>query len=358
MLQVIRIVCSPLFVRNLCQGRGEGVTSGTVPLINPRTVPSHVHRASCVLQQRTSTCAPVRNEVLRTLGGGALTCVSCGRATIRAGASALQDFFFSDEHLEYLDISGNPLADQGAHHIATLLQMNARIHSLSLARCSITEGVCKEFEIAMRNNTTLTSLNFSENDVRDMRIRYVLESTNSNVDLIHVRDHPLKYDFEAQSTVTKRQLISKIHHLDEPKLRLLVSNTSFMNDPNMKRRLLELVPPTRRKLVFSGQAMAKTAGADWRHVRAARFIQRRYREYKSGKSLKYSMADVVEAKVRAYKKQFYGTYGKQGWAKEKLRRAARKAAMVHKLGQVGEGAKGGDLAKAVVLRSSAQVAPS
>jgi len=240
-----------------------------------------------------------------------------------SGASGICDNLFADEHLEMLILSGNPLTDEGGLFISKMLSKNTCIHTLGIARCGLSQAVCKSFDDALVNNITITSLDFHDNDVHDQRVRYVIEAALSNRDLQVIRQSPLKYDYAQQSHIIRRQLLKKIHHLDAPNLRLLLSNKSFVNDELMHKRLLELLPPNRHKLVFSGKAMAKTAGADWRHVRAVRFIQRTWRMYKKGYTVKYSMADIVEIKLRQFKDEFMSTYGEQGWEKEKRRRRLR-----------------------------------
>ena len=76
---------------------------------------------------------------------------------------------------------------------------------------------------------------------------------------------------------------------------------------------------------ISGQALVKTAGADWRHTRAARFLQRRWRARKRGEDISISMADVALAKMEAHRKEVQRMYSAEGWAEQKARQdAARK----------------------------------
>ena len=100
------------------------------------------------------------------------------------------------------------------------------------------------------HNTSLTRLDFSENDVTAMRERYVNDSCKANRELLSCRDRPRHYLYNEQRGITRKHLLKKIHHLDKAKLRQLLANPTFTNDKLMHRRLLELVPPDRHKLVF------------------------------------------------------------------------------------------------------------
>jgi hypothetical protein len=76
---------------------------------------------------------------------------------------------------------------------------------------------------------------------------------------------------------------------------------------------------------ISGQALAKTAGSNWRHTRAARFLQRRWRARKRGEDISIGMADVALAKMEAHRKDVQRMYSAEGWAEQKARQdAARK----------------------------------
>jgi len=83
-----------------------------------------------------------------------------------------------------------------------------------------------------------------------MRERYVNDSCKANRELIACRDNPKRYQYDAQRGITRKHLLLKIHHLEKAKLRQLLANNSFIGDKAMHRRLLELVPPDRHKLVF------------------------------------------------------------------------------------------------------------
>lgn len=166
------------------------------------------------------------------------------------GACAVQEHLFADEHLEWLDLSGNPITDDGATHIAEMINLNTKLHTLGLARCGLGEGTCKLLDVSLEVNTSLTRLDFSENDVTAMRERYVNDSCKANRELLSCRDRPRHYLYNEQRGITRKHLVKKIHHLDKAKLRQLLANPTFTNDKLMHRRLLELVPPDRHKLVF------------------------------------------------------------------------------------------------------------
>ena len=73
---------------------------------------------------------------------------------------------------------------------------------------------------------------------------------------------------------------------------------------------------------ISGQALAKTAGSNWRHTRAARFLQRRWRARKRGEDISIGMADVGKRKRTGRTQRMYSA---EGWAEQKARQdAARK----------------------------------
>lgn len=165
-------------------------------------------------------------------------------------AASVQEHLFADEHLEWLNLSGNPLTDDGATHIAEMLRYNTKLHTLGMARCGLGEGICKLLDTTLEVNSSLTELDFAENNVSAMRERYVNDSCKANRQLLECRDYPKKYDYAAQRSITRKHLLKKIHHLEKPKLRQLLANNSFVNDKLMHRRLLELVPPDRHKLVF------------------------------------------------------------------------------------------------------------
>ena len=88
------------------------------------------------------------------------------------GAASVQEHFFADEHLEYLNLSGNPLTDAGAEHIAEMVTFNTKLHTLHLARCGLGEDICKLLDRSLEVNTSLTQLDF----VRTQHVHFFLRS--------------------------------------------------------------------------------------------------------------------------------------------------------------------------------------
>ena len=75
----------------------------------------------------------------------------------------------------------------------------------------------------------------------------------------------------------------------------------------------------------SGQALAKTAGANWRHIRAARFLQRKWRAKKRGEDISVSMADIAQMRIEQHRQEVQRMYASGNWASQKKQQDSNRA---------------------------------
>ena len=80
---------------------------------------------------------------------------------ITTGAVSISELIKINHTLQVLDISGNPIGDEGIAAIARTLD-NARISELNVSSCNITVAGAKSLAAALKNNHTIKSLDLAE----------------------------------------------------------------------------------------------------------------------------------------------------------------------------------------------------
>lgn len=83
------------------------------------------------------------------------------------------------QSLEELDLSGNPIEDDGFKNIVKLTQ-HLRLRILKLNYCKITENAVCESNKNM-NFDSLECLDLSNNDIKQVMVSFLMTSLNSNV---------------------------------------------------------------------------------------------------------------------------------------------------------------------------------
>lgn len=79
----------------------------------------------------------------------------------------LLPFLQSHLYLKSIDLSGNPLCDQGATLIAHLLAHNSTLQSLELEECQIQEKGARDIQKSLAKNHSLTSIGLEFNEISD-----------------------------------------------------------------------------------------------------------------------------------------------------------------------------------------------
>ena len=184
----------------------------------------------------------------------ALKCLDLSDNLIHAvGASALANAFYDDDHLEVLDVSGNPILDAGGKQLATLVLKNSCLRHLGLNRCDLGENFVRAMDKALHVNTTLMAIEANENGLSLTKLKVLADGAQSNHELTLLWQDPVKYDLSALSGPMQRLVLDKLHFLPLDVIHLMYSNKTIMENEPFQRLVEEMAPPSRKRLVLSGE---------------------------------------------------------------------------------------------------------
>jgi len=178
-----------------------------------------------------------------------------------SGVTSIQEQLYTDDHLLHLNLNGCPLNDGrgsskyaggGFTSLASLLNLNRTLTHLELAGTGFDDEACKAFEKALLANPVLIKLDVYSNDevLSPLRTIAIRETVDVNQELLNITHNPTTYNYSAKNPFCRKHLLLKIHHLDPRVLKKLLKNKTFFDDDtNMRKRLQELLPPSRKKLL-------------------------------------------------------------------------------------------------------------
>ena len=103
----------------------------------------------------------------------------CNTVIITTGAISISEIIKINHTLQVLDISDNPIGDEGIAAIARTLD-NARISKLNVYECSITVTGAKSLAAGLINNHTIKTLHMTWNDITVDGAIAILEAAVAN----------------------------------------------------------------------------------------------------------------------------------------------------------------------------------
>ena len=198
---------------------------------------------------------------------------------------------------------------------------------LGLNRCDLGENFVRAMDKALHINTTLMAIEANENGLSLTKLKVLADGTQSNHELVLLWQDPVKYDLTALSGPMQRLVLDKLHFLPLDVIHMMYSNKTIMENEPFQRLVEEMAPPSRKRLVLSGDAFqSKTALAGDNHLKAALFIQRRWRFHRYG-DRKLDLQDVVHMKLKEKRRELSARYGVSSYEKHKRARALRETRM-------------------------------
>jgi hypothetical protein len=127
----------------------------------------------------------------------------------------LADALRYNKHLEWLDLSGNPIDNDGAKHLAKALKHNKSLKYLILSDCEIgNEGAKVLFEHLSSQDSQIVYLDVSHN-----HINFAPRSSNDKLKFINLLYNPLE-----STNGNSKVLSGSINAVNSPKLKTLIEH--------------------------------------------------------------------------------------------------------------------------------------
>ena len=104
----------------------------------------------------------------------------CSCRLISSSAESLAEALTTNKHLQVLDISNNPLCDDGIQYLARALGVNQGLKVLSLQNCSLTSMSADSLAGALITNTHLEVLTMSNNPLCNDGIQHLAHALRVN----------------------------------------------------------------------------------------------------------------------------------------------------------------------------------
>jgi Ran GTPase-activating protein (RanGAP) involved in mRNA processing and transport len=120
------------------------------------------------------------------------------------GIESLSNFLVHDSSVIRLILSFLSIGDEGAKHIARVIEQNAYIQVINLRANDIHDEGAKYLADAIKRNTTLKNIGFWKNYIRNEGVKWIAEALKVNTCLVEIdlgfnsfRDEGVKFIAEA-----------------------------------------------------------------------------------------------------------------------------------------------------------------
>ena len=149
--------------------------------------------------------------------------------------------------LKDINLSYNPLGDEGVMYMRDAISRSNTLVSLKLKSCNITDSGMKALHAVLAENSSILYLDVTENYAKLVLEAETSAEAEANRKLVDIRKDPMSVDTGKLTKPVYIALKNKLRFLPSEALAQLHSNPSFNVDRStMKESLHSNQPPTRR----------------------------------------------------------------------------------------------------------------